>query len=518
MGLQSVEPEAFFGYSEVHKGNQTAMSCGAGFYGEFTVSPIPTLTYAEDLRLHMPKNYTLEAVYVYDPEAPIEELYAFETLDDLKTLAAGSYYVALRITHTEGKNEYGYDYAFCLNVNIVETETPIALDLSFCEFALGHRLHVKFHPDGHLWILIGQLDAIHEIYKGTYVLGEGQITIDCPVDANYFGFSLHGTHTFESSEESVRIGELTVPTKSNDGTCPAVFVPLIMAYFDEYNASVPEYHQEQPEGYAVMDMDGDGTKEVVVKLAWDQKSAYDRSVVFFIDYDAEKILDHAEISYNHLYVDGAFSYTFDRTGPSYGVDKLVATETGYETKTLWRIYNDGSENAEYYIGDRKVTKEELENYTAEIECEKVTWNDCTWEITEFETGFSGENEGMEIVTENAARESLDVVYYVPKQGTIVILDFRPDHTVKITVQDDGYLPTDGWDIEEIFTGTYHLSEGFITLNCPEAEGAEVYLSRVMHGTFSFTADDDDDGGVWIGDAHFMLADERELDFLEYNRN
>ncbi len=391
-GLQSVEPEAFFGYSEVHKGNQSAMSCGAGFYGEFTVSPVPTLTYTDDLRLHMPKNYTLEAVYVYDPEAPTEAIYTFESVGDLKTLTAGSYYVALRITHTEGKNEYGYDYAFCLNVNIDETETPIALDLSFCEFALGHRLHVKFHPDGHLWILIGQLDAIHEIYKGTYVLGEGHIIIDCPMGANYFGINLHGTHTFEENGENVRIGELTVPTESNDTTCPAVFVPLVMAYFDTYNASVPGYRQDQPEGYAVMDMDGDGTKEVIVKLAWDQKSAHDRSVVFFIDYDAEKILEHTEISYNHLYVDGSFSYTLDRTGPSYGVDKLVATETGYEAQILWRSCNDGSENAAYYIGDRKVTKEELDAYTAEIECEKVTWNDCTWEISRLETDFYEETE------------------------------------------------------------------------------------------------------------------------------
>ena len=67
-------------------------------------------------------------------------------------------------------------------------------------------------------------------------------------------------------------------------------------------------------------------------------------------------------------------------------------------------------------------------------------------------------------------------------------------------------------------GTYHLSEGLITINCPEAEGAEVYLSRVMHGTFSFTAVDDDDGGVWIGDAHFMLANEFWLDVVDYQRN
>ena len=626
-GKQTVPTEAFFASSEVHKGNQTAISCGAGFDGVFTMSPVPTLTYTKDLRLHMPDNHTLEAVYVYDPEAPTVALYTFESADDLGTLKAGTYYVALRITHMEGKSKYVYDYAFCLemapqveiplmkqphewpvfdppakdfldrdqttfpqlyhltaaytqarmtegmawyvmapvirgysgmgdrlHISLYDPESgekvaedtqlgflfpyantilqledgrlitlhggyvpnddvsfeviahvwmwskvdpdtgeeleeiqlcpmgetwsytfdltdppaamkgweyafatyiygltegepptlrvlldnlfcetdevkydlaqyepfsedenlttgwarlqrimngelrpdlwvqPEVLDLSFCEFALGHRLHVKFQPDGYLWILIGQLDAIHEIYKGTYVLGEGQITIDCPMDTNYFGLSLHGTHTFEQSEESVRIGELTVPRKGNDSTCPAVFVPLIMAYFDAYNASVPEYRQDQPEGYAVMDMDGDGTKEVVVKLAWDQKTAYDRSVVFFIDYDAEKILDHAEISYNHLYVDGAFSYTLDRTGPSYGVDKLVATETGYVAQPLWRIYNDGTENAEYYLGDRKVTKEELDAYTAEIECEKVTWSDCTWKITESETDFHEETE------------------------------------------------------------------------------------------------------------------------------
>lgn len=129
--------------------------------------------------------------------------------------------------------------------------------------------------------------------------------------------------------------------------------------------------------------------------------------------------------------------------------------------------------------------------------------------------------GLEIVTENAAGESLDIVYHVPKQGTIVILDFRPDHTVKVTVQNDVTSPHDGWewDISDSFTGTYHLSDGFITLDCPEA--AEVYLSNVrLNGTFLFTECDHDvcDGGVWIGDAHFMSTNEHDLEFLGYSRN
>ncbi len=627
-GGQTVTPEAFFGYSEEKRGNQYTMSCGAGFYGEFTVSPVPTLTYADDLRLHMPKNYTLEAVYVYDPEVPVEEICAFETIDDLDNLAMGSYYVALRITHVEGKNEYGYDYAFCLVVlpevdipimekphewpvfdppakdfmgadqaefpqiyhltaaytqvrmsegmtwfvmvpilrgysgfgeklhislydpengekvaedtqigflfpqantilqledgriitlhgeedlsshsesfevtanvwiwskadpdtgeeleeiqlcpmgeawsytfdltdslvssrdwqyafasyiyGLTDGETPTlrvlldnlfcetdevkydfaqyesfseeenlttgwarlqrimngqlrpdlwvwpeTLDLTFCEFGLGNRLHVSFNPDGSLWVLIGKNDAIYEIYRGTYVLRDGLITIDCPIGTNYFGFSLHGTHTFARSEASISIGDLDLSPKDKDATCPAVFVPLVIDFFDDLNASADEYHQVRPESYAVMDMDGDGTEEVVVKLAWDGSDASDNSYVFFIDPATKKIADYTKISYSYLYVDGSFSYTFDRTGPSYGVDKLVAAGKGYTTRTLWRIYNDGSENAEYYIGDRQVTWEELAAYTEEIECEKVTWNACSWEITEPETDFREDTE------------------------------------------------------------------------------------------------------------------------------
>ena len=72
-GTQVMEPESFFGHSEVHKGNQSSLASGSGFYGEFTVSPIPTLTCADDLRLHMPSNYTLDTVLVYAPE-PLTEV------------------------------------------------------------------------------------------------------------------------------------------------------------------------------------------------------------------------------------------------------------------------------------------------------------------------------------------------------------------------------------------------------------------------------------------------------------
>ena len=126
------------------------------------------------------------------------------------------------------------------------------------------------------------------------------------------------------------------------------------------------------------------------------------------------------------------------------------------------------------------------------------------------------------MTENAAGESLDVVYYSVKQGTDVIFDFKPDHTIKITVQHEGDAPADPWDIQGVFTGKYQLCEGFITLDCPEVLGAEVYNAHMMNGTFSFTKVHgngyDKNDGVWIGDVFFMLADERDLDFLAYSRN
>lgn len=625
---QTVEPEAFFGYSEEKKGNQYTNACGAGFDGVFTVSPVPTLTYATDLYLHMPDNYTLDAVYVYAPAPPLEVLHTWQTINDLQALTAGTYHVALRITHTEGENKYCYDYAFCLiiaddvklplmeipyewpafdppastflgentgtypdggsvanipltaaytqvqtpegmawyvmtaryaqaanggglllllydpqsdprdpyiaidrqlqfiyppvrallqledgriitlhadedvyegrgsleitanlwmwskvdpdtgeeleDIQLVskgeawsytfdltdpsaamkgweyafatyiygltngETPTlrvlldnlfcetneikydlaqyehfpeeenlttgwarlqrimngelrpdlwaqPETLDLNFCDFGLGHQMHVNFDPDGSLWIVFGHSDGIQDVYGGTYVIQDGFITIDCPVGANYFGFSLHGTHTFEETEEGIKIGELTVTATNNDSACPAIFVPFIMDFFNDLNASVDEYHKVSPESYAVMDMDGDGTDEIVVQLAWNGKDSSYKSYVFFIDPVTGKIVDYTTISYSYLYEDGSFSYTFDRTGPSYGVDKLMAAGKGYTTQTLWRIYNDGSESAEYYIGGRKVTWEELEAYIAEIECEKVTWKACPWEITELET-------------------------------------------------------------------------------------------------------------------------------------
>ncbi len=124
--------------------------------------------------------------------------------------------------------------------------------------------------------------------------------------------------------------------------------------------------------------------------------------------------------------------------------------------------------------------------------------------------------------DNASGESLDVVYCSVKQGTDVIFDFKPDQTIKITVQHEGDTPADPWDIQGVFTGKYHLYEGFITLDCPEVLGAEVYNSHIMNGTFSFIEvyrdGYDENDGVWIGDVFFMLADERDLDLLEYSRN
>lgn len=627
-GGQTVTPTAFFASSEVVNGNQSSIACGSGFYGQTDGTPLPALTRAGDLYLHMPDNYTLDAVYVYDPDTPSEVLYTFEYMDDLQTLTAGNYYVALRITNTEGKSKYCYDYAFGLtvapevalplmkqpyewptfdppasaflgentgtypdggsvaNISLTAAYTrvqtpegmawypmtvryaqaanggglllllydpqsdpsapyialdrqlqflyppvrtllqledgrlitlhgeedlsshsesfevtanvwiwskvdpdagkesegiqlvpigeawsytfdltdslsasrnwqyafasyiygltdgeiptlrvlldnlfcetdevkydlaqyesfseeenltagwarlqrimngqlrpdlwvwPETLDLTFCEFGLGNRLHVNFNPDGSLWILFGHFDDIQSIYRGTYVIRDGSIAIDCPIDANYFGFSLHGTHAFERSETNVKIGDLDIKIEGHDATCPTFFIPLVVDFFNDLNASVAEYRQVRPESYAVIDMDGDETDEIVVKLAWDGKASDNESYVFFIDPATEKIADYTKISYSYLYEDGSFSYTFDRTGPSYGVDKLVVTGKEYKLRTLWRIYNDGSENAEYYMGDRKVTWEELEAYITEIECEKVTWTACSWEITESKT-------------------------------------------------------------------------------------------------------------------------------------
>lgn len=54
-----------------------------------------------------------------------------------------------------------------------------------------------------------------------------------------------------------------------------------------------------------------------------------------------------------------------RSDFEYGEDKLIFDGAELKTVTIWRIVNDGEPNAEYYIGDKKVTQEEILKYFEE---------------------------------------------------------------------------------------------------------------------------------------------------------
>ena len=616
-GAQTVTPEAFFASSEESKGNQTSISCGSGFYGQFTVSPIPTLTGTDRLQLHMPDHYVLNAVLVYDPEDPTNARYTFESMEDLETLKPDTYYIALRITHTEGQNKYCYDYAFCLDIilplmkkpyawpvfdppakdflgeatgnypeggsvaNIAltaaytrvkmpegmawyvmtaryakgagdggpifllydpqsdptapyvaadkqlqfiyppvrtmlqledgriitlhgeryvpndcesleitanvwmwskvdphtgetletiqlcpvgeawtytfdlsdslkasgdwqyafaayiygltggnsptlrvlldnlfcetddiqgdlaryehfsEEETltagwdrlqrimngwlrpdlwmpPKELNLHFGDAALGTHWNYFFKPDGTMLYAHTSASTYISVYTGTYKIANGEITVNCPDVQLFLAGNLNGTHTFQLVTSAggypvLFIDDIwcAVSSLRAEVEYPSlcVYIPGILEILSRYNKT--------PEKYTVVDMDGDGAKEIVVQTS-NPGYAFSEAYVFFVDPLDGKIVDHLSIQYSYLYEDGSFGYTFDRTGPSYGVDKLVFTGKDYQAKTLWRIYNDGAENAEYYIGEEKVTWEELQTYVKKIECGEVFWMDCFW--------------------------------------------------------------------------------------------------------------------------------------------
>ncbi len=108
----------------------------------------------------------------------------------------------------------------------------------------------------------------------------------------------------------------------------------------------------------VLDMDGDGTNEIVISNGSDHiVLRYESGKVFIFDFTFRSLY--------HLKTDGSFAWNAE-AGTIYGESKLTFTDGKVQTKELWRIVNDGEPNAEYYIGTKKVTHEEILNYLEDL--------------------------------------------------------------------------------------------------------------------------------------------------------
>jgi hypothetical protein len=106
--------------------------------------------------------------------------------------------------------------------------------------------------------------------------------------------------------------------------------------------------------YAYTDMDNDGINELVVDCGDTLILRYYEGTVYVYPFTFRNMYQ--------LNTDG--SYNWNHTGQDfeYGENQLVFDGAELKPKKIWRIVNGGEPNAEYYIGDKQVTQEEILKY------------------------------------------------------------------------------------------------------------------------------------------------------------
>ena len=129
--------------------------------------------------------------------------------------------------------------------------------------------------------------------------------------------------------------------------------------------------------YAYMDVDGDSINELVVDCGDTLILRYYEGTVYVYPFTFRNMYQ--------LNTDG--SYNWNHTGQDfeYGENQLVFDGAELKPKEIWRIVNDGEPNAEYYIGDKQVTQEEILKYIEDNPKTKVEFLplEVSWESNEY---------------------------------------------------------------------------------------------------------------------------------------
>ena len=119
--------------------------------------------------------------------------------------------------------------------------------------------------------------------------------------------------------------------------------------------------------FTFIDLDGDKIQECVVRSL---EKAFilhcENGVVYGHEFSFREI---SEIDTN------GNCYWNDMTekGHEQGANRFSFSEDTYEIMPVYRIVNDGEENAEYYIGLNAVTKSEMSTFIDSLPKENVSW-------------------------------------------------------------------------------------------------------------------------------------------------
>jgi len=106
--------------------------------------------------------------------------------------------------------------------------------------------------------------------------------------------------------------------------------------------------------YAYIDLDGDAIKELVILDLDTLILRYYEGIVYFYSFTFRGM--------NRLYTDGSYTWSHQGQDHKYGEKQLAFDGSEITFKNNWYVVNDGKPNAEYYVGEEQVTKEEFNRY------------------------------------------------------------------------------------------------------------------------------------------------------------
>ena len=106
--------------------------------------------------------------------------------------------------------------------------------------------------------------------------------------------------------------------------------------------------------YAYTDLDGDTVPELVIDCGDTLILRYYMGIVYAYPFTFRQI--------DRLNADGSYSWNHTGQAFEYGESQLFFEDAKIRSRELWRIVNDGTPDAEYYIEGRSSTLEELQTY------------------------------------------------------------------------------------------------------------------------------------------------------------
>lgn len=132
---------------------------------------------------------------------------------------------------------------------------------------------------------------------------------------------------------------------------PNEFIDWRLSEFDDYLSLI---------SFTILDMDGDDFPELVVKYLGEH------AVLSYVS--GQRDLYGGNLGLREmfgLHKDGSFCWT-RRAGQEYGMAKYEKDRI----VEIYRVFEDDNNDAEYFIGDQKVTEEELDTFIAQL-CDEL---------------------------------------------------------------------------------------------------------------------------------------------------